>query len=382
MKTSQVVIGLGFGDEGKGMVTNHLCSQSPNPVVIRFSGGHQCGHNVVEDGISHVFANFGSGTLTGVPTYWSKHCTVDPVGILNELSTLIEEVGGIDNMPDVKLMIDHRAMVTTPYDKDYNETQHNRDGHGSCGVGFGATVERNENHFSLSFGDLFNPTVFNLKLQQIKDQYIYNIEEEPYGHFIEAVETLTNYKTYPGQVVHNSTHKGLLGFDKFIFEGSQGLLLDQNYGFFPHVTRSNTGCKNIDDIHSSSYDVYYVTRAYQTRHGAGPMTNVGLPFELQRNEEETNVWNSFQGNFRTSMLDLDLLHYALERDRTDNTKGPNNEEHLVITCMDHLTDYRYTVKGKIVQCKDEHVFARRIGQMLGIPHVYVSHSPDSKLKEI
>jgi adenylosuccinate synthase len=56
--------------------------------VIRFSGGHQAGHTVVTDDTRHVFSNFGSGTLRGVPTYWSKFCTVEPIGLLNELDAL------------------------------------------------------------------------------------------------------------------------------------------------------------------------------------------------------------------------------------------------------------------------------------------------------
>src|SRR5690606_12238557 len=106
----KAVIGIGFGDEGKGITTDFLCSRSRNPIVVRFSGGHQAGHTVVLNGVRHVFSNFGSGTLRGAPTYWAKYCTVNPIGIINELDSLIKK--GITP----KLYIDEKCPITTPYD--------------------------------------------------------------------------------------------------------------------------------------------------------------------------------------------------------------------------------------------------------------------------
>ena len=133
------VIGLGFGDEGKGTTTEYLCSQFSNPLVIRFSGGHQAGHTVVHDDVSHIFSNFGSGTLSGYPTYWSKYCTVYPFALLNELEILLEK--GITP----KLFIDPQCPITTPYDKEYNQLSEKKNKHGSCGVGYSATIEREKN---------------------------------------------------------------------------------------------------------------------------------------------------------------------------------------------------------------------------------------------
>ena len=66
------VIGLGFGDEGKGSVVSYLTKACDSTIVARFSGGHQVGHTVCTNNTRHVFSNFGSGTLNGTPTYWSK----------------------------------------------------------------------------------------------------------------------------------------------------------------------------------------------------------------------------------------------------------------------------------------------------------------------
>ena len=77
---TNIILGLGYGDEGKGKTTAWLAGQSESPLVIRFSAGHQAGQTVVNDrGQRHVFSNFGSGTFSGVPTYWSAYCTFNPV---------------------------------------------------------------------------------------------------------------------------------------------------------------------------------------------------------------------------------------------------------------------------------------------------------------
>lgn len=130
-----IVIGLGFGDEGKGMVTDFLCSHLPSSkIVTRFSGGHQAGHTVELKGYRHVFSNFGSGTLRGIPTYWSERCTVDPIGLVNELTILLNQ--GFKP----RLYINQNCPITTPYDKSVQQIK-NREGvnqFNTCGVGFGS----------------------------------------------------------------------------------------------------------------------------------------------------------------------------------------------------------------------------------------------------
>lgn len=75
-----IVLGSFMGDEGKGQTVHNICAKNPeNSLVIRFSGGHQVGHTVKYGDLMHTFSNFGSGTLLGVPTYWSEYCTVDPL---------------------------------------------------------------------------------------------------------------------------------------------------------------------------------------------------------------------------------------------------------------------------------------------------------------
>jgi adenylosuccinate synthase len=358
MKT-YAVIGAGFGDEGKGLVTSHLCSQCKDPLVIRFSGGHQAGHQVIlDDNRQHVFANFGSGTMQGVATYWSKYCTIDPIGMVNELDSLL------DNGADPKIYIDAQCPVTTPYDMKQNRRTAKMNGHGTCGVGFGATIQRQADRYSLVFSDLFIPAVLAIKLDLIKSYYQDSVS---LGHFVESCQHLVT----AGNVMITDGFPEEK-FETFIFEGSQGLLLDQRNGFFPHVTRSNTGSKNILEMGFAPH-IFLVTRAYQVRHGNGPMTNEDLPHNIQENPYEKNYTNEFQGRFRRSLLDLDLLRYAIERDRYIRTV---EEKTLVITCLDLIqNEYRFTMDHRIHYCCDENEFVQKVARNLNISNVLISKSP-------
>ena len=356
------VIGLGFGDEGKGLFTDYLCSRSESPLVIRFSGGQQAGHTVVANGIRHVFSNFGSGTLRDAPSYFSPFCTIDPIGIVNELSVLLDK--GVKP----QLFIDVNCPVTTPYDVSYNQMNN---AHGSCGVGVGATFNREDCYYSLTYGDLFYPWVLNTKLKLIEGFYK-DYSNVSLTRFLDCCDVITH-----SEFIHKTSGAPQNSYSDYIFEGSQGLLLDSRYGFFPHVTRGNTGSQNIVKmLGEMPFSCYLITRAYQTRHGLGPMSNENLPHNIIENPDETNQTNAYQGPFRRTLLDVSLLEYAIEK---DDYIARLNKKCLVITCLDHIEyEYRFTYQGNIVHCENENDFVGKIADLLNIPHIYLSASCDSQ----
>lgn len=361
---NQVVIGLGFGDEGKGMFVDHLCPYHSNPkyLVVRFSGGHQVGHTVTDGINTHIFSNFGSGTLKSVPTYWSKYCTVEPVGLIREYLTLKEK------RTYIRLYIDEKCPIVTPYDINHNLNQEKKNKHGSCGVGFGATINRQEHKYSLTYGDLFHKKIFLAKLDLIK-KYYGNVNLDT-KEFERASYIITN---------NNWIKKvtGLPEYDHYIFEGSQGLLLDQNFGFFPNVTRSNLGLKNVIEILGHNhFELFLISRAYQTRHGNGFMTNENIPHKILKNPIETNTYNKNQGKFRRSLLDIDLLHYAIEQD--ENIRKHKNKS-IVITCLDLMkNDYRFTYNNRIMEYNNECNFLSDIKQKIN-SKFYIGEIYKSKL---
>jgi len=351
----KAVIDLGFGDSGKGILTDYLCSEAQSPVVVRFSGGSQAGHTVVRDGVRHVFSNFGSGTLSGIPTYWSRFCTVDPEALITEFHVL--KAKGADPY----MTIHPDCPITTPFDRHFNQHSALTKEHGTCGVGFGATIEREENFYSLRFKDLFNTSVLKIKMNLI--QKYYGFEDLDLGEFYKAVDTLEDLM--PMWITMNAE----MPDGEKVFEGSQGLLLDKDIGFFPHVTRSNTGTKNIlkmiedADRILEGRDIYMVTRAYQTRHGNGPMTNEHIDHDIKDNPNETNQMHEYQGEFRKTVLDLDLLRYAIE---SDDCLRTNVFSKLVITCLDHVEgEWRFTENGELKEFGSEDEFVEAIQTKLG-----------------
>jgi len=368
--SSKLVIGAGFGDEGKGLVTDWLCRSCAKPIVVRFSGGQQAGHTVVTGNVRHVFSNFGSGSLQGAPTYFSQFCSIDPVGIMNELAVLLAK--GAQPL----LYIDNDCPVTTPYDIARNRQHHP---HGSCGLGVGDTFNREAQHFSLTFGDLFYPWVVETRLDLLRSFFYKEYADVDVEAFQSCCAAVVK-----SAYVRRSNGLPAGSWSDILYEGAQGLLLDQHFGFFPYVTRANTGSANAVLLHenaggnvanaSKGMEVWLVTRAYQTRHGNGPMTNEQLPHNIKANPQETNVCNPFQGQFRRSLLDLDLLAYAINRDKLLRAR---QNWHVVITCLDHIrNEYRFTQQGQIICCDNERDFVSRIAAVLGCSSIYLSHSAD------
>jgi adenylosuccinate synthase len=233
-----------------------------------------------------------------------------------------------------------------------------RDAHGTCGLGVGQTYQREEDYYSLLAGDLYYPSVAKMKLDLLRQYYNkYYIDHDAFMAYCFEMTTIPEYI----QIVDECPH----GYcDNKIFEGSQGLLLDQEIGFFPHVTRGFTGSKNILKFNSKP-KVYLVTRAYQTRHGNGPMTNEHLSFKIPDNPEEHNSEDGMQGRFRKAILDLDLVEYAISRDQYISSE--DCEKSLVITCLDVLQcQYTFTKKGKIFQYNNKKDFINNLLDQLSI----------------
>lgn len=332
MKVS-IVLGMGYGDEGKGHVVDYLSHHNPNSLVVRFSGGQQAGHTVWKSRLKgasgreeycHTFQSYGAGTFNGCPTYISQYCTVSPAHIIKELNDLMTHI--IVNSES--LIIDPMAMVTTPYDIVWNRLQEGS----TCGRGVGATMMRNQGPHKFYAMDLnSSQEVIRERLKSVKLFYsdkIPNIDDVDIEDFIQIC--ISNYWIIQ--------RLNLSKYPSLIFEGSQGILLDMDHGFFPNVTYANTTSKNVfsllKDIYGCHIDIYYVTRCYQTRHGDGFMTNEKDIPEIKSFWPEHNVSNLLQGKFRKGIIDYDMLNYALRIDSLYHDKPVKTK--LVVTCMDQL----------------------------------------------
>lgn len=339
MKRASIVLGLGFGDEGKGITTDFLCDNANtmrNTIVVRFSGGHQAGHTVMIDGLKHIHSSFPSGTLRGIPGFISHHCVISPTHMWNELQTLK------DLNVEPKLFVHPSAIVCTPFDIMVNKSSKRALTDGTCGMGVGVTMDRHLNtQYKLYAVDTLNSELLKHKLEIIHDYYHLNLSKKELNGIINKfVLDCTNL---PIQLL---SYKGLGSrYDDFIFEGSQGIMLDMDHGTIPNVTYANTTCKNAISICnklgiSETYiSTYYVTRAYLTRHGNGwmPEDNSKSKLVISNNEEEINTFNKFQGEFRIQPLNHKLLTQGI---LNNLLYDKSYKSHLVITCVDQVTDYK------------------------------------------
>lgn len=368
--TVSAVIGLGFGDEGKGVVTEYLCSRSPsNTIVVRFSGGHQCGHKVIKGDTEHIFANFGSGTLSGCPTFWSKHCTFEPRGFWYEYY-LLREKGA-----NPRITIHPDCPVTTVYDIFVNQSSIEVD-HGTTGTGFFRTKKRHfQDDVRFTVRDLLFGTVAEVvqKLEEIRRYY--GIDNLNLTTFYEAQIGIHKLVVNKAVTVADAPTY----YDHTVFEGGQGLMLDEKIGTMPHCSPSDvTPCNAM--AMAPIDEVYLVSRVYQTRHGNGPMTNTSYRMSLVNTEKETNGLHAFQGEFRTSVLDLDQLIYAKERG-IDAVVPAGTKVNLVLTCADQVSLYEVThgrkdFGGRVFAFDDIVEFAAFIGEKLKLTgDLYVNTSP-------
>ncbi|AXX31103.1 Adenylosuccinate synthetase [Actinosynnema pretiosum subsp. pretiosum] len=323
-----IVIGLGFGDEGKGAVVDALCRAGETAAVVRFNGGAQAAHNVVDGDRHHTFSQFGSGTLAGVPTWLSPHVLVEPMALAAEARELAA-IGVPD--PLSLLSVAGGALLTTPFHVLANRAREDARGagrHGSCGKGVGETVwysllsERAARVGDVvegqevlgAFGeapvvaDCLRPDVLRRKLDALARFYAplatarWSVDElvGMYRDFADAV-----------RITGDDEVARLAGRGRLVFEGAQGVLLDQWRGFHPHTTWSTVTPDNARALLGGlPARVVGVTRTYQTRHGAGPMPTEDAAVAA-RFPERHNGTGRYQGAWRAGHLDGVLLRHAV-----------------------------------------------------------------------
>ncbi|NUT91212.1 MAG: adenylosuccinate synthetase [Saccharothrix sp.] len=330
MTEHAIVVGLGFGDEGKGAVVDALCAAAPVTAVVRFNGGAQAAHNVVADGKHHTFSQYGSGTLAGVPTHLSRHVLVEPLALATEtreLTTL-----GVPD-PLTLLTVHEDALLTTPLHIAANRAREDARGdnrHGSCGKGIGETVwyslltghapgDTVEHQQVLgtpgeapTVGDCRNPTVLRRKLDALARFY-----EPLIGTGTQVDDLIHLYTAFADavRIVTDDHLNHLADTGRLVFEGAQGVLLDETHGFHPHTTWSTTTPRNARTLLAGRpARVIGVTRTYHTRHGAGPFPTEDNTLPHQ---ERHNGTGTYQGGWRTGHLDAVLFRHALTHARPD-----------------------------------------------------------------
>lgn len=323
MKPVPIVIGLGFGDEGKGATVDFLASQKRINYVVRFSGGPQAAHNVItDDGRHHTFSQFGSGTFQGAGTILTEHMMVNPLNMVSEAEALIAQTG---SNPFTNTLIDRGSMMITPLHIAANQQRETNRGvnrHGSCGQGIGETkwLSLTRPDLVVKVGDLDDPSTLHVKLEAIREFYKQEIPGYRFNVDADLLDAYTRLYHDIFQYVTNSQDTILQVLsenkDSIIFEGSQGTLLDEVHGFHPHTTWSDVTANNAlrtlrqIGVERDEVNVLGVFRTYLTRHGDGPFPTEFVD-EAGDFPEPHNGFGKWQGDFRVGKFDMVLARYAV-----------------------------------------------------------------------
>ncbi|MDN6887515.1 adenylosuccinate synthetase [Variovorax sp. CAN2819] len=330
------LLGLGFGDCGKGLFTDHLSGAPGAHTVVRFNGGAQAGHNVVlADGRHHTFSQFGAGSFNaGVGTVLASAVVVHPTALRIEEAAL-RRVGVEDAF--TRLSIDARCRVTTPFHQAagrLREWARGEGAHGSCGVGVGETVRQAlaSPDEALLYGDLRNPARTIEKIEALRSALLREFEASPALHHADAAQEIamlrdgTLARRWLEAAAPCVTQSPPTGIDRIaerlarpgavIFEGAQGVLLDEWHGFHPHTTWSTISTAAVEAVlHDAGIDAPVqhlgVLRSYLTRHGPGPLPTHDRMLDA-RLAEPHNADEGWQGVFRRGHPDGVLLRYALD----------------------------------------------------------------------
>lgn len=354
----QVIIGSQWGDEGKGKIVDYFSQKAD--CVVRFHGGNNAGHTVINQ--------YGKFPLHLIPAgIFNPRCQVFiGNGVIIDLEVLIAEIEMLSKvLPDFskRLFISPRCNVIMPYHKLLDRLFEEVKGKakvGTTGRGIGPTYADKVSYNGVRLIDFFSPKLLKARLETmllIKNKIIQAFGEKPLVlNKIYADESKKFQKIKP--YVKDTFSYLNLAVDKnkkIIFEGAQGVLLDNDWGTYPFVTASSVVCGNITAgagiAPQKINKVTGIFKAYLTRVGQGP-----FPTELldKNGEKLRKIGVEFGATTgrprRCGWLDLELLKFSIKL---------NNIKDLVITKLDVLDSFAkinicvsYTYNGKKIHYPD------------------------------
>ena len=306
-----VIVGLQFGDEGKGKISYLLCREAD--CVVRFQGGANAGHTVVVNGRKLKFNIIPAGSAAGATPCIGSGTVVDLEEVFEELE-LLRSIG-----LEPKLMVSRAASVVLPVHKLLDAKIEEIRGGKAVGTtrrGIGPTYSDKALRTGIRMEDLLDETLLREKLEILRRMH---------GLEVDDLEKLLEYgrkiKPYIGDVelyVNELLDEGR----RVVFEGAQGTLLDINYGTYPYVTSSNTiagaACTGCGIGPTRVSEVVGVMKAYTTRVGAGVFpTEIGGELGIRLRDAGQEYGTTTGRPRRVGWLDIPLLRYAIRLSNVD-----------------------------------------------------------------
>jgi adenylosuccinate synthase len=326
MKKIDVVLGLQWGDEGKGKVVDVL---TPGyEVVARFQGGPNAGHTLIFDGDKYVLHTIPSGIFRdGSVNIIGNGVVIDPVILAGEIAKL--EAAGVDVRG--KLWVSKRAHLILPTHRMLDAASEAAKGASKIGStlkGIGPTYMDKTGRNGLRVGDIVSPHFMErynalkakhegllapYKTLPALSTFNFQLSTEAEAEWMRGVETLRSLKLIESEIEVNA----MLGRGvKMLAEGAQGSMLDIDFGTYPFVTSSSTLCAGVCTglgvAPSSIGEVYGIFKAYCTRVGSGPFPTELFDADGQKMRDVGAEYGSTTGRpRRCGWLDMVALRYAV-----------------------------------------------------------------------
>ncbi|MAX69068.1 MAG: adenylosuccinate synthase [Flavobacteriales bacterium] len=314
---ADVLLGLQWGDEGKGKIVDVLTSKYD--IIARFQGGPNAGHTLEFDGIKHVLHTIPSGIFhKGSMNIIGNGVVIDPVIFENE----INEIDKLDvEMSD--LLISKKAHLILPTHKLLDAASEKAKGKNKIGStlkGIGPTYMDKTGRNGLRIGDISDNN-FTEKYEKLKNKHIQILNFYDFDYKLNELEekwfdSLETLKRFPHIESEHFMHKAIKDGKKILAEGAQGTLLDIDFGSYPFVTSSNTitagACTGLGIAPNKIGEVIGIFKAYCTRVGSGPFPSELFDEIGVRLAKIGNEFGSTTGRARRcGWIDLPALKYAI-----------------------------------------------------------------------
>lgn len=278
MSNSISLLGLQWGDEGKGKVVDLLSKDID--AAVRYQGGHNAGHTLIIDGKEVVFHLLPSSIChKNIKCFLGRGVVISLEALFSEIDDAFEFIGDLKD----RLVVSNAACLIQPYHKKIDQLrERSRSGTkiGTTGRGIGPAYEDRVGRRSIRVADLYDPNALKLKLEEALDIYNFLIkrhdedQQEDLNELLdENLKQAERLKPFVGNVI--AELKAFQESNKTIlFEGAQGALLDYSLGTYPFVTSSNSSLGGIASgagVSATSIDYSLgICKAYTTRVGEGP----------------------------------------------------------------------------------------------------------------
>ncbi|HEV7691632.1 MAG TPA: adenylosuccinate synthase [Hyphomonadaceae bacterium] len=411
------VVGIQWGDEGKGKIVDWLSSRAD--VVVRFQGGHNAGHTLVIGEKVFKLNLLPSGVVRGKPSVIGNGVVVDPWHLLNEIEGIAKQ--GIVVSPDNLILADN-AVLILPWHKDIDAAREEAAAGAQIGTtrrGIGPAYEDKVGRRAIRVADLADPAALDLKLDRLlahhKPLRAGLGLPEPDGaqlkkDLLAIAPKILAYAQPAWEVLDQHLRRGR----RILFEGAQGVMLDVDHGTYPFVTSSNVvsgqAAAGSGVGPGAVTFVLGLVKAYTTRVGGGPfpteqdnevgqtLGRVGHEFGVNTGRARRCGWFdavmvrqacAVSGVTGLALTKLDVLdgfdeikvctHYMLNGKRIDRFPSGMTDQANVQPVYESLPGWKGSTRGarSWSQLPGEAVkYVRRLEELVGKPVALLSTSPE------